>query len=565
MHNLFLGELRHHCISVWGLKTAEKRGKDGNKRQVHTPEMQQVALDRIVMGMRNGSETMISSVRKDYLDAVLQYNAALVAISTSETKAIIGKRLVAWAAAAPNLVDAFRLPPVLPYATDHFELQSRGPPPPEPFGHTIFSHEILEAIRNDIKAIRLPSWLPTPPGNFGDASHGKLKADLWRTTCTVNMVITLVRSWGSPSATIKEKMALENFLHLVAAVDLATRYSMSAEQADRFDYHILEYLRGLRSLYNVDLMPNHHISLHLRECLLLFGPTFAWWAFPFERYNGLLQRMNTNHRPADMPKTFMRYFYIGAKLRWLISGESWPENDEDFQQVLGAFKEVFQEAAEQPSGRTNRAWSSPWDDHEDDVASPGRSVGTDQELDPALYDILLGFVNLCVDPAKPYYTSFYGSPEDSDRPFLPPTASFVPYVTRAGATFATHEHGLRNSFVLFRRASSGADVLAGQVSRIFEHTRVEGERTIKQTYLIIKEYKPLLPAHQAADPFRRFPDINAWLCYNQTFTTESIVRLEDVICHFASYVYRPEGIGHECIVVRSLDRVSPVPYICCTN
>ncbi|KAI0742329.1 hypothetical protein C8Q80DRAFT_1053196, partial [Daedaleopsis nitida] len=23
MHNLFLGELRHHCISIWGLKTAK--------------------------------------------------------------------------------------------------------------------------------------------------------------------------------------------------------------------------------------------------------------------------------------------------------------------------------------------------------------------------------------------------------------------------------------------------------------------------------------------------------------------------------------------------------------
>ncbi|OSC97457.1 hypothetical protein PYCCODRAFT_1339117, partial [Trametes coccinea BRFM310] len=557
MHNLFLGQLRHHCVAVWGLKMTMKRGKHGKNRQVHTPEMQQVALERIVMGMRAGSASMISSVRKDYLDAALEYNAALVAIPTSETKATIGKRLVAW-------VYSFRLPPVLPYATDHFQLTNRGPPAPEPVGHTIFSQHILETIRTDLEAVYLPSWLSKPPRNFGDASHGKLSADLWRTTCTVSMVITLVRCWGSPFATVQEKLALKNFLHLVAAVDLATRYSMSPEQADRFDHHMLEYLRGLRSLYNVDLMPNHHIALHLRDCLLLFGPTFAWWGFPFERYNGLLQRLNSNNRPGDLPKTFMRYFYVGVKLRWMISAESWPEDAEDFQEMLDAFRDVFHEAAVQSKDRVLHAMSATWSNQGDNASAPistadgGRSVGREEELDKDLYDALLGFVNSftsTAQPAQPYYASYHSSSEDTDRPFLPPTATVFPYTIRGAATFATSDHSQRNSFVLFRRATSNDDgVLAGQVSRIFEHTRIEGDTTVVQTYLIIQEYKALLPAHQPLDPYRQFPDINTWLCYNQKHTTECIVRLEDVISHFASYVYTPPGINCECIVVRSLDR-----------
>ncbi len=94
-----------------------------------------------------------------------------------------------------------------------------------------------------------------------------------------------------------EANALDNFMHLIAAVDLATRRTMSASRANLFDQHMEAYLQGLRTFYNAKLVPNHHMSLHLKECLLLFGPTHGWWVFPFERYNGLLQKMNTNHKP----------------------------------------------------------------------------------------------------------------------------------------------------------------------------------------------------------------------------------------------------------------------------
>ena len=109
------------------------------------------------------------------------------------------------------------------------------------------------------------------------------------------MVITLTRIWGSPKATQAEHSLLENFLHLVVAVDLASRRSMDGERARLFDHHMLQYLRSLRTLFEHDLVPNHHLSLHLSTCLLLFGPVHGWWAYPFERFNGIIQRLNTNN------------------------------------------------------------------------------------------------------------------------------------------------------------------------------------------------------------------------------------------------------------------------------
>jgi hypothetical protein len=47
------------------------------------------------------------------------------------------------------------------------------------------------------------------------------------------------------------------------------------------------------------LYPNHHLSLHLAECIRNFGPVHGWWAFPFERYNGIIQRYNTNNKMGE--------------------------------------------------------------------------------------------------------------------------------------------------------------------------------------------------------------------------------------------------------------------------
>lgn len=167
---------------------------------------------------------------------------------------------------------------------------------PEPMNE-IFTNSELQELRKDIRNTLLPSWLEKPPSNIGDRAHGKLKADHWRTLCSVSMVITLVRLWGTSSVSSEQARALDNFMHLVAAVDLATRRSMCPDRANAFDVHMEAYVTGLRSIYNENIVPNHHLSLHLKECLLLFGPTHGWWAFPFERFNGLVQRLKTNHKP----------------------------------------------------------------------------------------------------------------------------------------------------------------------------------------------------------------------------------------------------------------------------
>lgn len=58
------------------------------------------------------------------------------------------------------------------------------------------------------------------------------------------------------------------------------------------------------------------------------------------------------------------------------------------------------------------------------------------------------------------------------------------------------------------------------------------------------------------DPYRQFEELNTHMRYNRFLPGTHILRLEEIISHFAAYIYTPEDVEEECIVVRSLDRVS---------
>lgn len=164
---------------------------------------------------------------------------------------------------------------------------------------TVLGNEVLTEIQRDIVATTFPSWIERPPAKFGEPGHGKLKADHWRTVCTISLVITLVRLWGTSSANAWEKRILANFIDLVIAVETATKRTTSPERIQMYKFYMLRYLRSVQELFNAELRPNHHLALHIDECLSGLGPAHSWWCFPFERYNGVIARLNTNHKPSE--------------------------------------------------------------------------------------------------------------------------------------------------------------------------------------------------------------------------------------------------------------------------
>lgn len=44
------------------------------------------------------------------------------------------------------------------------------------------------------------------------------------------------------------------------------------------------------------MSPNMHLHLHLKECIVDYGPVYAFWCFAYERFNGLLGAYQTNKK-----------------------------------------------------------------------------------------------------------------------------------------------------------------------------------------------------------------------------------------------------------------------------
>lgn len=161
------------------------------------------------------------------------------------------------------------------------------------------SGDIFEEVRSDLPKTTLPHWKASVPKNVGKPGQGKLSADHWRTLATVHIPFTLARLCLAQGAKPRDKDVFKNFMKLSSAIVLACFRTTDESSAKAYTSHMKAYLEEIFSgkLYgDVKPVPNHHLALHLEEYLVRFGPSHSFWAFPFERYIGLLRQKNINNK-----------------------------------------------------------------------------------------------------------------------------------------------------------------------------------------------------------------------------------------------------------------------------
>ncbi|KAJ8456044.1 hypothetical protein ONZ51_g12274 [Trametes cubensis] len=484
MHNLFLGELRHHCRDVWGINVKDK-SSDSPKMLPHTPDEQREWLRKVVPYIRDGSHSRLSRVRKGYIVAVAELNGARRAHRDTE----------------------IQVPPVLAEATKDFRLVR------DEYDISRFSvldQATVTRLREDINATTFPSWMERPPRNFGSPSHGKLKADLWRTSQY-----------------------------------LATRRSTNQARIDKFDEHMREYLRSLRDLPDHQFVPNHHLSLHLKECLELFGPVHTWWAFPFEHFNGILQRLNTNSKSDEMPLTFMQYFYLGTNIRSLMEDTGWPDLA-PFRAMRAAYEDAIRDTVR--GTRLADFYAQHSRDSDEAIAPQLPTHQLDEHrLETMPRDHYQSLFEHIVSLDGPIFAPMLADVEDR-RPRLPDTAQYLTAIQHQGLTYSTCKSAYGNSLVLFRSPDRQDHHAAGRICDILLHGRDTGANTTVDAFVVLEEFVPLSSEHAAADPFHQYPDLETRLFYNCVESSCRIVPLNDIVCHFASLLYTPETIKEECVV-----------------
>ena len=155
--------------------------------------------------------------------------------------------------------------------------------------------EVIEQIVSKIYTPRDVGRIPTKIAS----GFAGFTADQWRNWVTIYSPVALkgiipndhLRCW---------------LLYVRVCCLLCTRTITTSEviQADRY---LLKFCQQFALLYVEDrCTPNMHLHLHLKECLLDYGPVGSFWCFGFERFNGVLGRYHTNNQTIEVQ--FMRKF-----------------------------------------------------------------------------------------------------------------------------------------------------------------------------------------------------------------------------------------------------------------
>lgn len=159
----------------------------------------------------------------------------------------------------------------------------------------------MESIWEDLEETIKPSWITSVPATLS-SSGPKLKSDQWRAVGSLYLPITLIRLWSNVDPNDRRSVRRGELLHLTmllfSAIAVATSRITSPDNVAEYTKLMLAYRRELTRLFPTYKEHSiHHMALHIGDFLLMYGPVHSWWAFPYERVIGMLQRISTNHKP----------------------------------------------------------------------------------------------------------------------------------------------------------------------------------------------------------------------------------------------------------------------------
>jgi hypothetical protein len=94
---------------------------------------------------------------------------------------------------------------------------------------------------------------------------------------------------------------------LSCVCDGFTRRNQTVHNVEKTHEILVQYCKLYEHMFGAQACTvNVHMSCHLRDCILDFGSVVGFWLFGFERYNGILQGLNSNCH--DISSSFMHMF-----------------------------------------------------------------------------------------------------------------------------------------------------------------------------------------------------------------------------------------------------------------
>lgn len=105
------------------------------------------------------------------------------------------------------------------------------------------------------------------------------------------------------------KKAYDCFCLLSDAVRIINKSFITENDISNLEDILEQHHQLYKTIYGKwEVSINNHMVLHIPDMLRNFGPANGFWCFPFERYNGVLEKIPNNGKSVE--QQFMKYFQI---------------------------------------------------------------------------------------------------------------------------------------------------------------------------------------------------------------------------------------------------------------
>ena len=169
----------------------------------------------------------------------------------------------------------------------------------------ILTKNDLEEIEKRSSEFQVPYSIGRLPTNIA-SNYGGFKATQWQTWITLYSPVVLKG--------IIPDNHLQCWLIFVRDSSIMSQRILKKDDVTTADLLFLTFCKKFEQLYGPEhCTPNLHLHLHLKDCILDYGPSHAFWCFSFERYNGLLGSFHTNNKSIE--QQIMRKFVNAQRLR----------------------------------------------------------------------------------------------------------------------------------------------------------------------------------------------------------------------------------------------------------
>ena len=187
----------------------------------------------------------------------------------------------------------------------------------------ILTPESICQIEDKVRCFKVPPDVGRIPYRIS-SKYGGFTASQWRNWITIYSPVVLKG--------ILEQQHLQCWLLFVRACSLLCKRIITKEDVASADLFLVTFCKKFEEIYGGnEFTYNMHLHMHLKQCLLDFGPSHSFWCFSFERFNGLLGSYSTNKKAIEVQ--VMRRFCNAQDTYSLI-----PHIDSDLQNILPVSK-----------------------------------------------------------------------------------------------------------------------------------------------------------------------------------------------------------------------------------